>query len=107
MTTETKFRAGLTLTLIALIFVTFEFFEKDREYNEMKDSLSHSINKHSYDSLLIENKNLSDFNDSVRTELFIERNTVGRYDMALDSLKTANPKAEKQFQDILNSGKYE
>jgi hypothetical protein len=91
MTTETKFRAGLALTLIALIFVTFEFFEKDREYNEIKNSLSHSITKQSYDSLVTENKNLSDFNDSIRTELFIERNTVGRYEMGLDFLKEKRP----------------
>jgi cell division protein FtsL len=45
--------------------------------------------------------------ENLSTESFINSNEVGRYDLALDSLKIVNPKAEKQFQDILNSGQYE
>ena len=40
MTTETKFRAGLTITLIGLTIMTFEYFEKDRVYQELKVSTS-------------------------------------------------------------------
>ena len=36
MTTETKFRAGLVMTLIGLIMMTFLYFEKDRVYQELK-----------------------------------------------------------------------
>jgi hypothetical protein len=45
--------------------------------------------------------------DNLSTESFINSSEVGRYEMVLDSLKIVNPKAEKQFQDILNSGQYE
>lgn len=45
--------------------------------------------------------------DSLELELFNAQNILGRYDMSLDSLKSINPKAEKQFQNILNSGQYE
>lgn len=103
MTSETKFRAWLTLTLLALLFVTFEFFEKDREYNEIKDSLSHSITKQSYDSLIIENKNLSEFNDSIRTELFVQQNTVGRYEMGLDFLKERRPNEYNLVMNYINT----
>jgi hypothetical protein len=103
MTTETKFRAGIAMSLLGLIIMTFEFFEKDREYNEIKSSLSHSVNKQSYDSLLIENRNLSDFNDSIRTELFIERNTVGRYEMGLDFLKERRPNEYNLVMHFINT----
>lgn len=45
--------------------------------------------------------------DSLQLENFNSSNIVGRYELALDSLKLVNPKAEKQIQDILNSGLYE
>jgi septation ring formation regulator EzrA len=45
--------------------------------------------------------------DNLSTESFINASEIGRYDLALDSLKIVNPKAEKQFQNILNSGQYE
>lgn len=45
--------------------------------------------------------------DNLSTESFINASEVGKYDLALDSLKIVNPKAEKQFQEILNSGQYE
>ena len=45
--------------------------------------------------------------DNLSTESFMNSSEVGRYEMTLDSLKIINPKAEKQFQDILNSGQYE
>ena len=43
MTTETKFRAGLTMTLLGLVIMTFEFLEKDRVYQELKSSSSKQI----------------------------------------------------------------
>jgi len=49
MTTETKFRAGLTMTLLGLGIMTFEFLEKDRVYQELKVLSSKQI-----DSLQIE-----------------------------------------------------
>lgn len=45
--------------------------------------------------------------DNLSTESFLNGSEVGKYDLALDSLKIVNPKAEKQFQEILNSGQYE
>ena len=36
MTRETKFRAGLVMSLLGLIMMTFLYFEKDRVYQELK-----------------------------------------------------------------------
>jgi len=50
MITETKFRMGLVISLLGLAIMTFEYFEKDRVYQELKISLSKQI-----DSLQEEN----------------------------------------------------
>lgn len=51
MTTETKLRAGITMSLLGLIMVTFAYFEKDRVNIEItkelmltRDSLSKTKN---------------------------------------------------------------
>ena len=43
MNTETKFRAGLAMTLLGLAIMTFEYFEKDRVYQELIVSSSKQI----------------------------------------------------------------
>jgi hypothetical protein len=81
MTTETKFRAGLTITLIGLTIMTFEYFEKDRVYQELKVSTSKQI-------------------DSLRDESFIHFIEAGRYEVALEIYKETNPKAVQEIELI-------
>jgi len=38
MGNETKFRAGIVMSLLGLVIMTFEYFEKDRVYQELKVS---------------------------------------------------------------------
>ena len=78
MTTETKFRAGLTMTLLGLVIMTFEFLEKDRVYQELKVSSSKQI-------------------DSLQMQYF---NDVGKYEMALEMYKEINPKAVQEIELI-------
>jgi uncharacterized protein YlxW (UPF0749 family) len=40
--------------------------------------------------------------DSLQTELFIERTNIGRYEMALELLKSEDSLAAKQFENQLN-----
>ena len=82
MTTETKFRVGLVMTLLGLIMMTFLYFEKDRVYQELKISSSTQI-------------------DSLRDELFIRFTEVGRYETALEIFKEQNKKAADEFELIL------
>ena len=67
----------------------------------LSDSLSYY--KFKTDSLLIDNKNLSSFNDSIRTELFIQQNTVGRYEMGFDFLKERRPNEYILLMNYINT----
>lgn len=78
MTTETKFRLGLTMTLLGLVIMTFEFLEKDRVYQELKVSSSKQI-------------------DSLQMQYF---NDAGKYEMALEMYKEINPKAVQEIELI-------
>jgi len=78
MTTETKFRAGLAMTLLGLVIMTFEYFEKDRVYWELKISSSKQI-------------------DSLEIQYF---NDAGKYEMALEIYKEINPKAVEEIELI-------
>ena len=84
MTTETKLRAGLAMTLLGLIMMTFLYFEKDRVYQEIKVSSSKQI-------------------DSLRDELFIKFTEVGRYEVALEIFKEQNKKAADEFELVLTT----
>jgi hypothetical protein len=78
MITETKFRAGLVISLLGLAIMTFEYFEKDRVYQELKISSSKQI-------------------DSLEIQYFID---AGKYEMALEIYKEINPKAVEEIELI-------
>ena len=84
MTTETKLRAGLAITLLGLIMMTFLYFEKDRVYQEIKVSSSKQI-------------------DSLRDELFIKFTEISRYEITLEIFKEQNKKAADEFELILTT----
>lgn len=103
MKNETILRGSLMFTLLMLIFVTFKFFEKDAIYDELKVSISHSITKKSYDSLLNENKLLTNANDSLNSELFVKGTIINRYDMGLDFLKERRPNEHILIMNYINT----
>jgi hypothetical protein len=72
MTTETKLRGGIALSLLCLIMMTFEYFEKDRVYQELKVSSSTQI-------------------DSLRDENFILNVELGRNDLTWEYVKEKFP----------------
>ena len=84
MTTETKLRAGLAITLLGLIMMTFLYFEKDRVYQEIKVSSSKQI-------------------DSLRDELFIKFTEISRYEITIEIFKEQNKKAADEFELILTT----
>jgi hypothetical protein len=88
MTTETKFRAGLAMTLLGLTMMTFEYFEKDRVYQELKASSSKQIDS------------LQTLSDSLRDESFIHFTEMGRYEVALEIYKETNPKSVQEIELI-------
>jgi hypothetical protein len=77
MNTETKFRAGLAMTLLGLAMMTFKYFEKDRVYQELKVSSSTQI-------------------DSLRDENFILNVELSRNDLTWEYVK-------EKFPNVYNS----
>mgnify|MGYP000536264199 CR=1 FL=1 len=78
MENETKFRLGIVMSLLGLVIMTFEYFEKDRVYQEFKISSSKQI-------------------DSLEIQYF---NDAGKYEMALEIYKEINPKAVEEIELI-------
>ena len=64
MKNETLFRGLLAFTLLVLVIMTFEYFEKDRVYQKLKLSSSKQI-----DSLTILSDSLRDENFNLNVEL--------------------------------------
>jgi hypothetical protein len=77
MNTETKFRGMLTLSLICLIIMIFEYFEKDRVYQELIVSSSKQI-------------------DSLQNEIKAQEMVSDHFNYLWEQMKELHPKdAEK------------
>ena len=90
MTTETKFRGGLAMSLLGLTIMTFFYFQQQDELQRCK-----SIN--------VEKQVLIDKVDSLRDELFNTSVEVGRYEVALEIFKEKNKKGADEFELILTT----
>jgi hypothetical protein len=74
---ETKFRAGLVMTLLGLVIITFEYFEKDRVYQEIKVTSSKQI-------------------DSLQNEIKAQEMVSDHFNYLWEQMKELHPKdAEK------------
>lgn len=83
MTTETKFRSGLAITLLVLVIMTFEYFEKDRVYQEIKVSSSKQI-------------------DSLHDELFNLNVENGRHEFTREYFFGKHPKLQLEYENYLH-----
>jgi hypothetical protein len=96
MTTETKFRAGLATTSLALSMMTFFFFQQQDELQKCKTS----------DGFLqggdIEKNQLINRSDSLYDELFIEKVDAGRHELTRDEILNKYPKVKKEYEDYYN-----
>lgn len=72
MENETKFRLGIVVSLLGLVIMTFEYFEKDRVYQELTVSSSKQI-------------------DSLKEEMEFKDNQIGLRDMIIEEVKIKNP----------------
>jgi hypothetical protein len=79
MTTETKLKAGLVVTLLTLIIVQFFYFENVRKFDEYKDSSIKQI-------------------DSLNDELFNEQSDAGRHELTRDEIFHKYPKIGKEYE---------
>ena len=72
MTTETKLRAGITMSLLGLIMVTFAYLEKDRVHIETVKELMLTRDSLSAQKMV---------SDSLHDELFISKVDNGRHEL--------------------------
>ena len=97
ITTETKFRGGLSISLLGLITMSFFYFQQQDELRKCKE-------EHEFiQGGDIEKQMLINERDSLRDELFIRFTEVGRYETALEILKEQNKKAADEFELILTT----
>ena len=97
ITTETKFRGGLAISLLGLITMSFFYFQQQDELRKCKE-------EHEFiQGGDIEKQMSINERDSLRDELFIRFTEVGRYETALEILKEQNKKAADEFELILTT----
>jgi hypothetical protein len=101
MKTQTKIRVGVTITLLGLIIVMFFYLQQQHELQKYK----------SVDNFIqggdITKANLVDSLqtrcDSLYWELFPVQVELGRYEVAYQIFMERNPKAAKQYGDIISN----
>jgi hypothetical protein len=84
MKTETLLRGLLALALLVLVIMTFEYFEKDRVYQELKISSSKQ-------------------KDSLKQECEFKDNQIGKSEMALEMFREKNKKAADEYELIFTT----
>jgi len=84
MTTETKLRGGIVLSLLTLLWVTVMWSNNAIIVKEQKSTID----------------SLTNISDSLRDESFIHFVEAGRYEMALEIYKEKNPKAVEEIELI-------
>ena len=84
MTTETKLRGGLVLTILVLLWLTVMWSNSIITVKEQKNKID----------------SLTNLSDSLRDESFIHFVEAGRYEIALEIYKDKNPKAVEEIELI-------
>ena len=84
MTTETKLRAGLVLTILTLLWMTVMWNNTIITVKEQKATID----------------SLTNISDSLRDESFIHFVEASRYEIALEIYKDKNPKAVEEIELI-------
>jgi hypothetical protein len=86
MTTETKFRAGLTLALLGFIIMQFFYFENVRKFDEYRVFTTKQIDS------------LNKVTDSLHDDLFNEKTDAGRHELTRDEIFHKYPKVGEEYE---------
>jgi len=84
MTTETKLRGGLVLTILVLLWSTLMWSNSIITVKEQKSKID----------------SLTNISDSLRDESFVNSIEACRYEIALEIYKEKNPKAVEEIELI-------
>ena len=84
MTTETKLRAGLVLSILTTLWLTVMWNNSIITVNQQKNKID----------------SLTNISDSLHDESFIHFTEASRYEIALEIYKDINPKAVEEIELI-------
>jgi len=84
MTTETKLRAGLVISILTTLWLTVMWNNSIITVNQQKNKID----------------SLTNISDSLRDESFIHFVEASRYEIALEIYKDKNPKAVEEIELI-------
>ena len=102
MTTETKFRGGLTMALLGLIVMTFFYFQQRDELVTLRNEskIEVYVGGDIQRGMVIDS--LQNRCDSLYDELFNRHVENGRYELTFEHLKEVNPKLGKEMEEWMN-----
>jgi hypothetical protein len=90
MTTETKLRGGLAMSLLGLIVMIFFYFQQK---DELEKCLSGNF----------ERQELINQRDSLQSELFVRDVEIARYEITLELFKEKNKSGADEFELIMTT----
>lgn len=90
ITTETKFRGGIAMSLLGLVMMTFFYFQQQDELQKCQSS--------NFEKQLLINQI-----DSLKSELFVRDVEIGRYEITLELFKEKNKSGADEFELILTT----
>ena len=97
MTREANFIAGITISLLGLIAMTFFFFQQQDELQRCKDGQDFMLGGD------IEKQELINERDSLQSELFVTGVQLTRYEAAFEMFKEKNKSGADEFELILTT----
>jgi hypothetical protein len=97
MTTETKLRGGLSMSLLGLIIMTFYYLQQQDELKKCQTDKSYISGGD------IQKAGMQQTIDSLQMELFNQQTITGRYEIALEILKEKDKKAADLYELILTT----
>lgn len=97
MTREANFIAGITISLLGLIAMTFFFFKQQDELQRCKDGQDFFLGGD------IEKQALINERDSLQSELFVTGVQLTRYEAAFEMFKEKNKSGAEEFELILTT----
>ena len=102
MTTETKFRGGLTMALLGLIVMTFFYFQQQDELLKLRNEskIEVYVGGDIQRGMVIDS--LQNRCDSLYDELFNRHVENGRYELTFEHLKEVNPKLGREMEEWMN-----
>jgi hypothetical protein len=94
MTTETKLRGGLAMSLLGLLIMIFFYFQQQDDLRKCKEGNNFLQGGDIEKSKIINQK------DSLYDALFIEKVDAGRHELSREEILNKYPKIKKEYESF-------